>query len=198
MTQCTSLDYGSLRAPARHGADRDPHRACGARRLGANGPLGGLDARHQSPCLAFRQLRWLQRRFAPRGPRANARAPSFAACAPGVPGGPRELALSGALRRREPGCPRLRRGRGYAPHSWTERLGALCLPWLWSLPLPPPVSGSTAAPPRPSRCRAPAGSGWTPEPPQGGSPEMRGIVDDASSAKIERFVGSLNSVRTAL
>lgn len=27
------------------------------------------------------------------------------------------------------------------------RMGALCLPLVWSLPLPPPVSGSTATPP---------------------------------------------------
>lgn len=45
-------------------------------------------------------------------------------------------------------------GRGFAPHSWTERLGALCLPLLWSLPLPSLVSGSTAAPPPDLRAAA--------------------------------------------
>lgn len=49
--------FGSLSDPARHEADRTPLAPVVARRLGASGVLGGLDARHPAPCLAFARLR---------------------------------------------------------------------------------------------------------------------------------------------
>ena len=87
LAQGMPLDYGPLRSPARHGADRTPLRACGARRLGANGALGGLDARHPAPHLAFHLLRRLQRLCEPRGPRAKARAGLRPPLVDGAPGG---------------------------------------------------------------------------------------------------------------
>ena len=106
-------------------------------------------------------------------PRANARAKGFAACVHPSLAARLNLPCRAPCGGAKPFARAFGGGRGFAPHSWTERLGALCLPWLWSLPLPSPVSGSTAAPPGPARWGAPAGSGWTPEPPLRGSPANR-------------------------
>lgn len=86
-------------------------------------------------------------------------------------------------------------GRGFAPPLVDRALGRPASPGCGRCRSRRQCPAPRRLPPRPSRCRAPAGSGWTPEPPLRGSPASRLVATCSNPSWVRLVFAACASLR---